>query len=132
MNAKKASTKFDSKAESNAIAAIKQLPAKPPEQLKSAREVISGMAELIRSRIASGYTYQQIVDTLANAGIVVSVGTLRAYLSAAGQSSRKSVRDNKAVKVTSEVERKSNDNAAQAKPTSVYKQQSAFQDPDEK
>ncbi|MBU3988860.1 MAG: hypothetical protein KJ702_06015 [Gammaproteobacteria bacterium] len=81
MNDKKASTKYDTKAESNAIAAIKQLPQKPAEQLKSAREVIVGMADLIRSRIANGYTYQQISETLSNAGINVTIGTLRAYLS---------------------------------------------------
>ncbi|MBA3034690.1 MAG: hypothetical protein KKF85_02710 [Gammaproteobacteria bacterium] len=132
MNDKKASTKYDTKAESNAIAAIKQLPQKPAEQLKSAREVIVGMADLIRSRIANGYTYQQISETLSNAGINVTIGTLRAYLSSANQLEKKQTRSAKTTEEKRIPERKLDKKVTQPQQVAASPPRSAFQDPDEK
>lgn len=133
MNTKGTKTLIDAKTESNAIAALKQLPARPPESRKSARSVINGMSELIRARIASGYTYEQIAEVLSGAGVNVAAATLRAYLAAgkAAGTNRKPAKkwhqnesEQRSMFATQEV--------TQVQRPAVPPRPPAFQDPDEK
>lgn len=136
MTMTKTTKKYDTKTETNAVAALKQLPQRPPEQLKSAREIIAGMSELIRARIASGYTYQQIAETLSQAGIKVTVGTLRAYLSTSSVTDKKHNRSKKAASVqrsnSSTDSKLSNASPKATVQSPAPARPPAFQDPDEK
>jgi hypothetical protein len=133
MNAKATKTLIDAKTESNAVAALKQLPLRPPESRKSARAVINGMADLIRARIASGYTYEQIAEVLSGAGVHVAAATLRAYLAAGKADSGK----RKTVKKPQQQEQQQRNMFASSEATQVQQRPTpsrppAFQDPDEK
>lgn len=132
MNAKSTKTLIDAKTESNAIAALKQLPARPRESRKSARAVIAGMADLIRARIASGYTYDQIAEVLSTSGVQVAPATLRAYLSA----DKAAPKPERKTKEQHNPQHSSNTDATntvtQVQRPAVPPRPPAFQDPDEK
>lgn len=129
---------IDEKTITGARAALKELPAQPPESRKTARAAILSMSDLIRSRIASGYTYEQISKVLSEAGVHVAAATLRAYLtqSKAAATRRQSQKTDKEQKVV----KPSTTNATQVVSETVTPVQrpavppprSAFQDPDEK
>lgn len=133
MNAKGNKTLIDSKTESNAIAALKQLPSRPPESKKSARAVINGMAELIRARIASGYTYEQIAEVLSGAGVHVAAATLRAYLAAGKAAGSKRNSAKKPQKVESQQRSMfASHETTQAQRPATSPRPPGIQDPDEK
>lgn len=128
MNTKSTKTLIDAKTESNAIAALKQLPARPPESKKSARAVITGMADLIRARIASGYTYDQIAEVLTSSGVHVAPATLRAYLSA----DKAAPRPPRKARTQQTSNTHATNAVAQVQRQAVPPRPPAFQDPDEK
>jgi cyanate lyase len=133
MNAKSTKALIDSKTESNAVAALKQLPTRPPESKKSARAVINGMSELIRARIASGYTYEQIAEVLSGAGVHVAAATLRAYLTASKADGSKRKVAKKVQQIESEQSNMfATPEATQVQRPAVQPRPPAFQDPDEK
>lgn len=63
--------------------ALEALPETPPDYKKSSREMIHELAPKIRARLNNGYTYPQIAKILSNAGLNLTVGTLKTYLSTA-------------------------------------------------
>lgn len=128
MNEKSSKALIDAKTESNAIAALKQLPARPPETRKSARAVISGMADLIRARIASGYTYDQIAEVLTSSGVQVAPATLRAYLSA----DKATTRPKRKIKEQQESNKLATNTVSPVQHPAVPPPRPVFQDPDEK
>lgn len=117
--------------------ALDGLPDSPPERAMSAREVVMQTAEKIRSRLDAGYTYQQIVETLAGAGFKISAGTLKTYLSISmRQQKPKRKRIAKEVDGNECVNKRGNERATKLRNSvgavSSMQSKNSFQDPDEK
>lgn len=121
---------YDSKTVTDAVSALKQLPQDPPEMRKTTREVVASMADLIRSRIASGYTYQQISDVLSKAGIKISATTLRMYLSQ--DKANKGIKARKSADKTKAQDGVQDQAISEQKTPAGTPRRTAFQDPDEK
>lgn len=137
MTTVKTKSLIDEKTISGARAALKELPAQPPESRKTARAAVLSMSDLIRARIASGYTYEQISKVLSEAGVHVAAATLRAYLTQSKTATTR--RQNGKTEKEQKSVKQSNANATHVISESVTPMQRsavpprpAFQDPDEK
>ena len=141
MNAQaKAKKDYGKEVLDSVVNALDSLPDAPPNRAMSAREMVFVTAEKIKARLDAGYTYQQIVETLGNAGFKISAGTLKTYLSVASQQTKQSKQKPKPLGNTSvntsgtfaakEVKAEAIPAAPAARP--MANKRPAFQDPDEK
>lgn len=115
--------------------ALEKLPDVPPSKSFSAREVVIETAEEIRQKLRLGYTHQQIAETLESAGLKITVGTLKSYLSIAGNKIKTKQRTRNAQKFNEETNAGMNvktSGSAKHQATPVAPPRAAFQDPDEK
>ncbi len=124
--------------EAAALAALNRLPDMPPGHKKSARQIIINLAPVIRERISSGYTHQQVVEALNEAGFNIAAATLKTYLSTApkGFSDKNAMkrRSQKTLKVEQSATRTQHsvDAVTDALNNGHAVSRPAFQDPDEK
>lgn len=138
MTTGKTKSLIDEKTITGARAALKELPAQPPESRKTARAAILSMSDLIRARIASGYTYEQISKVLSEAGVQVAAATLRAYLTqskaaATRRQSQKTDKEQKPLKQSSTTAiQVASPSVTPVQRPAVPPRPPAFQDPDEK
>ena len=140
MNAQgKAKKDYGKEVLDSVVNALDSLPDAPPNRAMSAREMVFVTAEKIKARLDAGYTYQQIVETLGNAGFKISAGTLKTYLSVASQQTKQSKQKPKplghtSVNTSGTFAAKEVKEAIPAAPAArpMATKRPAFQDPDEK
>lgn len=138
MTTGKTKSLIDEKTISGARTALKELPAQPPESRKTARAAVLSMSDLIRARIASGYTYEQISKVLSDSGVHVAAATLRAYLTQSKtattrRQSNKTEKEQKTLKQSNaNATHVASETVTQVQRPAVPPPRPAFQDPDEK